>query len=274
LEYKAALSSTWIPTTTTATSVNLTGLTAGTVYDYRVRINCSAGSGNFTQAQFTTNAAPTLCPGNLDVSANGTTGGAATIALNTDVYGRLEVKNDNDHYRFVITNGGTITVTLTNLPADYQLALLSSTGTVLQSSTNSGTTSETINRTVTAGTYFVRVYPRNNGAFNASLCYILRVQTGTASRMAPEALISSNLSVSPNPATDVLNLVFDAEASGAGTITLLDQAGKAVASQAITVRQGSNMRSLDVSKLNNGLYYIRVQTGSSTKMSKVMIGRQ
>jgi hypothetical protein len=276
VDYKAASSSTWLSaaTATTTTSVNLTGLTAGTVYDYRVRINCSAGSGSFTQTQFTTTAAPTLCPGSLDVSTNGTTGGAATIALNTDVYGRLEAKNDNDYYKFVITTGGTITLTLTNLPADYQLALQSSTGTVLQSSTNSGTTSETINRTVTSGTYFVRVYPRNTGANNASLCYILRVQTGTATRMAPEELISSNLSVSPNPASDAVNLVFEAEASGAGTITLLDQSGKAVTSQAITVRQGSNMRSLDVSRLNNGFYYIRVQTGTSIKMSKVMIGRQ
>lgn len=273
-DYKAAASSTWLTaaTATTATSVNLAGLVAGTVYDYRVRINCPAGTGSYSQAQFTTSAAPTLCPGSLDVSTNGTTSGSATIALNTDVYGRIEARNDNDYYRFVISTGGTITISLTNLPADYQLSLLNSGGTVLQSSTNSSTTSETINRSVTAGTYFVRVYPRTNKIFNASLCYILKVQTGTAARMS-DPIVSSTLSVSPNPATNVVNLVFDAEASGPGTITMLDLSGKSVTSQAISVRQGRNMRSLDVSKLNSGIFYIRVQTGSSTKMSKVLIGK-
>ena len=77
-----------------------------------------------------------------------TTAGAATIPLNTDVYGLINVRGDNDYYKFIITTGGTITISLTTLPADYQLALLNSSGTTLQSSTNNGTTSETINATV------------------------------------------------------------------------------------------------------------------------------
>jgi hypothetical protein len=92
--YKAASSGTWITaaTATTATSVNLTGLTAGTVYDYRVRLNCAAGSGNYVQAQFTTAGTTIVCPGAYDVSTNGTTGGAATVPLNTDVFGQLNVR--------------------------------------------------------------------------------------------------------------------------------------------------------------------------------------
>ena len=70
-----------------------------------------------------------------------------------------------------ISVGGTITLSLTTLPADYQLALLNSTGGLIQSSTNNGTANETINRTVAAGTYYARIYPKNNGAFNAGNCY-------------------------------------------------------------------------------------------------------
>jgi hypothetical protein len=179
--------STWTSVTaTTATFVNLSGLTAGTLYNWHVRANCIGGAGNYVQASFTTATPPAQeCPGAYDVSTNGTTGGAATILLNTDVYGLINVRGDNDYYKF-ISSSSTITISLTTLPADYQLALLNSSGTTLQSSTNSSTTSETINATVTSGgTYYARVYPKSNGAFNANSCYTLRVQAGSA-RMNPE----------------------------------------------------------------------------------------
>jgi hypothetical protein len=59
IEYKAASSGTWIVAGTApalmAPSFNLTGLAASTVYDWRVKANCSTGYG---QAQFTTTAPP------------------------------------------------------------------------------------------------------------------------------------------------------------------------------------------------------------------------
>ncbi|CAN5578112.1 zinc-dependent metalloprotease family protein [soil metagenome] len=273
--YKAASSSTWITaaTATTAPSVPLSGLTAGTLYDYRVRINCAAGIGNYVQAQFTTTAPVVTCPGSYDVSTNGTIGGAATIPLNTDVFGLINVKSDNDYYKFTITTGGTITITLGTLPADYQLALLSSTGSTLQSSLNSGTVSETIARTVTAGTYYARVYPRNNGAFNASSCYTLRVQTGTAARMAEPQYVSNTISVSPNPARNTANLTFNAETSGTASISVISQTGAAVSKNNFAVNAGANTRKLDVSSLVNGTYFIKIQKGSAIQMAKLVVGK-
>ncbi len=56
VDYKVNTSSTWInaATATTATSVNLSGLTAATLYDWRVRTNCSSNSSSYVTAQFTT----------------------------------------------------------------------------------------------------------------------------------------------------------------------------------------------------------------------------
>src|SRR6185295_923852 len=52
VDYKAAASSTWLPAGSTATnSKTITGLTATTLYDWRVKSSCS---GSFSQAQFTT----------------------------------------------------------------------------------------------------------------------------------------------------------------------------------------------------------------------------
>ncbi len=279
VDYKAASSGTWInaATATAATSVNLAGLTASTLYDWRVRATCPAGTGSYVQAQFTTAGVPVVCPGTYDVSSNGTITGAATIPLNTDVKGLIDIRNDNDYYRFVITNGGTITITLTTLPADYHLALLNSAGTVLQSSTNSGTSSETINRTVTAGTYFARVYPRNNKAFNAGSCYTLRVQTGTASRNVTDIFVQSHsnkLSVSPNPGTGyAVNLAFKTEGAGNATISIISQTGSVLLNNIVAVNAGENTRKLDISRLPAGMYFIKMQTGAEVQMTKLVISK-
>lgn len=277
VDYKASSSSTWInaATATTATSVNLSGLVASTTYDWRVRINCAAGAGNYVQAQFTTSAATVVCPGIYDVSTNGTTSGAAAIPLNTDVKGLINVGTDNDYYKFVITTGGTISITLTTLPANYQLALLNSAGTVLQSSTNTGTTSETINRTVAAGTYYARVYPKSTGASNATVCYTLRVQTGTASKIAGADNIatdfSSRFSVYPNPARNFANLAFNAEVAGNARISVINQTGSEVIRKTIPVNEGANTSKVDVANLANGVYFVKIQTGSLVQMAKLVI---
>jgi hypothetical protein len=273
VDYKTNASSTWTnaATATTATSVNLTGLTAGTLYDWRVRATCPAGAGNYVQAQFTTTAPPVTCPGIYDVNTNGSTSGAALIPFNTDIKGLLSPSGDNDYYRFVITNGGTITMTLTTLPANYHLRLLNSSGTTLQTSSNSGTTSETISRTVTAGTYYARVYPQGN-ANNATSCYTLRVQLGTASRgLSEEQYVSNDFSVSPNPARNAANLSFNAEETGVANISITDRTGNIVFQNTIAVKPGENRKNLDLSRLSNGMYYVKIQIGNDTQVSKIVV---
>ena len=273
VEYKKNTESTWTTaaTATTVTSVDLSGLTAGTLYNWNVRANCSGGAGNYVQANFTT--ATPACPGSYDVSSNDNTTTAPTIALNTDIYGLINVRGDNDYYKFTIANGGTITISLTTLPADYQLALLNSGGTILQSSTNSGTNSETISATIaTAGTYYARVYPKSNGAFNAGSCYTLKVQTGTASRNPELVQLSGNkFSVFPNPAGFEANLVFKSMARGNYLVTVINQLGSVVLRKSMAVNEGDNFRKLDVSSLLSGMYYIKIQNGSEIQTAKIII---
>jgi len=274
VDYKAASSSTWISaaTATTATSVNLTGLTASTAYDWRVRTTCSSSSGNYVQSQFITAGTTVTCPGSFDVSTNGTTTGAAALPINTDVYGTIGVRGDVDYYSVALA-AGDITISLTNLPADYQLSLLSSSGATIQSSTNTSTISETINANVTAGTYYIRVYPKNNGAFNANSCYTLRVQ-GTASRMSPENVYLDNqLRVLPNPTVSRAKLSFTTRWSGSGTVSLINQTGAVVLTKKISVNAGDNSNELNVSSLASGMYFVKIQTGSVIQMTKLVIAK-
>lgn len=384
VDYKTNASGTWTnaATGTTATSVNLSGLSASTLYDWRVRTNCASSSSLYTQAQFTTLAAPgcgtafepnetlataatistgvansaaittstdndyfkitttgttnnvfslvgpsgvdfdmqilnsggtvlgsgtgatatetvtlnsqaagtyyirvfgyngansatcytitatttvvTSCSSVYDVSTNGSTGGAATIPFNTDIKGLVNPSGDNDYYKFVITTGGTITMTLTTLPANYHLRLLNSAGSTLQTSSNSGTTSETISRTVTAGTYYARVYPSNTNQWNATSCYTLKVALGTASR--EEDLITVNkISVFPNPVTNSVNVRIPG-IQGMADIKVFDIYGKLLMQRS----SGQVNTQLDVSALPSGVYMVRVMNNDKESTLKVV----
>ena len=259
IDIKASTATTWtnLSNSFTGTTANVTGLTASTTYDWRVRTNCSSSSSTYSQAQFTTTAGTGACPGIYDTSTNGTLSGAATIPYNTDVFGTIDLGSDRDYFRFAITNAGTATATLTNLPANYDLYILNSAGTTLAQSLNAGTTNESIARTYTAGTYYAYVRPRNNSSFNSTQCYTLKVQLGTASEANPgveeENLdIQTSINIFPNPAQDRLNIYRIGPSEH--NLHVYDLSGKIIYQQKLT----EMLTTLDISSLATGVYMVKV----------------
>ncbi len=277
VDYKLNSSTVWTSaaTATTSTSVVIAGLSASALYDYRVSTNCGVnGASGFSAAQFTTTAVVVnTCPGIYDVSTNGTVAGAATIPFNTDIKGLINTNSDNDYYKFVVTTGGTATITLSTLPGDYDIRLYSSNGTTqLAISQNGSTTSETITRTYTAGTYYVRVYGYNR-ANSTTTCYTLKVQLGTAAKGATEEFVqlNSDISVSPNPVGYTANLSYKFKEAGNASIIVTDKTGAIILKKSATVRAGENRQTLDVSTLANGMYFVKIQNGTEIQMAKVMV---
>ncbi|RBL92874.1 peptidase [Chitinophaga flava] len=272
VDYKPNTSSTWTnaATGTTATSVNLSGLTSGTLYDWRVRTNCSDGNSTYGAAQFTT--VSTGCASPYDNATNGTIAGAATIPFNTDITGLISPSGDIDNYKFVITTGGTITITLGTLPADYDLKLLNSAGSQVAISQAGGTTSETISRTVTPGTYYAQVYGYS-GANSATSCYTLRVQLGTASRGTENADVTDiteskvqKVEIFPNPANNILYINL-AGYTGKSEVSILDVNGREVLRREV----GAANSKLDISTLPIGIYMVRIKNGvKQVTMQKIV----
>lgn len=58
IEYKPTTSSTWLTTTSTTNSKILTGLVTATLYNLRVKANCTLGGSNYVTSQFTTYSSP------------------------------------------------------------------------------------------------------------------------------------------------------------------------------------------------------------------------
>ncbi len=243
-------------TSSTATeTVSLTNQAAGTYY---IRVFGYNGA-NSTSCYTITATATTVtgCANAYDVSTNGTTSGAATVPFNTNVTGLVSPSGDVDLYKFVISTGGTITLSLTTLPADYDLRLLNSAGTQLAISQNGGTTSETINYTAAAGTYYARVYGYNN-ANNASSCYTLKVQLGTAAKGVEDVPLYSSkkmLQVYPNPVNDRLNVLLTGY-EGVSEIRVTDVNGRQVA----VARSAQAITQIDLSRFARGVYFVQVIT--------------
>jgi len=279
VEYKPTSSGTWLTATsaTYATYVDLYSLSAATTYDWRVYANCSLTEiSNYSYAQFTTSGStpPPTCPGPYDISTNGTISGAATIPLNTYIQGTVSPRNDIDHYRFTISSGGTITVSLGTLPGNYDLAVLNSSGTQIGISQKKGIQSEWISLNVAAGIYYAKVYPKGS-ANSATSCYTLRVQTATASRVTTTATnvtatatkenVNPNFTINlfPNPAGDQLNVWVEGVHEKT-EIKVYNLMGKLVMQQ----ESGNTLTQLNISKLSSGFYLVKVNDGKEIRSAK------
>jgi hypothetical protein len=133
-------------------------LSAGTYY---VRVYPYIGDTSYTLSLTATR--PDAAGNTLSAARN--VGALRGTVSFQDFVGDIDV---NDYYRFSFTHTSNFRLALNGLSADADVELLNSSGGVIDSSTASGSTSESINRTLAAGTYYVRVYPYS-GDTNYSL---------------------------------------------------------------------------------------------------------
>lgn len=242
--------------TTTTESITLNSQPSGTYY---VKVIGYAGA--FSSSCYTLTATSVAsCRSSYDNTTNNNTSGALTIPFNTNVSGMIEAGGDVDHYKFAITTPGTITITLTTLPADYNLRLVNSAGTILKTSANSSTTSESIAYTITAaGTYYARVYGSTTSVSNATSCYTLKVALGTAARIIDVPVVK----VFPNPVAGILNVNMEGVTDGANLEIVNAQGSRLMVSPV----NAPNMK-MDVSTLLPGVYLIQVSNGKKTARAR------
>ena len=284
VDYKLATEpNTWTNAATATASifVNLSGLTASTLYDWRVRANCTGSSGSYVNAQFITGAVG--CPDILE--PNNTSITAAPVSAGISYNALIAANGDNDYYSF--NNSSTlrkIRVTLTNLPANYDLKLYKPNGNLQATSQNTGTTNETViynpnnNGNSNVGTYTVYVYG-SGGVFNATQCYTLLVELN-ATNFGPantpdegnaEIVKQEGLKLYPVPASKSVMASFDANSKGKAEITIIDQVGRVVLRKIVSVDQGINFNNLDIGKLSSGIYTVKISQEKEIKVKKLVI---
>jgi Pregnancy-associated plasma protein-A/Secretion system C-terminal sorting domain/Fibronectin type III domain/Bacterial pre-peptidase C-terminal domain len=283
LEYKTSAATTWtLITGITTTSRSLTGLTASTTYNYRVTAVCASGNSAVSNTvNFTTSAASGGCTDSYE--SNETLAAAKPITLNVNNTAKICSATDIDWYSFstTTTTGTRVRINLSTLPADYDVELYNSAGTLLGSSAAGGTTSEQIilNATTT-GAYRVKVFGYG-GVFNTATNYTLRCSTKTTNFRLDQdgsaAGISeigiSKVTLFPNPANDKVNVQFVADQEGQAGIQLLDLTGKVVRTQAATAAEGENTMGIQIGDLAAGLYLVRIELNGTVLTRRLDVVR-
>lgn len=279
VEYKIVTDLNWTnpPTTTTSTTVTWSGLVPATTYEWRVRANCPGATGAYSSAQFTT-IDPNTCPDILEPNNSITT--AAAIGTGTNYLAQIGFTGDNDYYSFNNNSSArNIRVTLTNLPADYDIRLYNKKNQQVGISQNGGVADETIIYNVGnnggVGNYKVYVYGFN-GAFSNAQCYTLNVQTSSTvftngSNQAER--VRTGLKVYPVPASEAITVAFDAYAKGNASISIINSTGQQMLHKKVFVNDGINFNTIDLSKFSPGVYYLKVDNGKETRSQKIVVSK-
>jgi Bacterial Ig domain/Secretion system C-terminal sorting domain len=227
---------------------------------------------------------------NDNETANNLSTTAVTLTVNTAKTSQIGSNGDVDFYKFTTTAAAPkVKVTLSNLPADYDLDFYSANGSgaissKIATSANGNTTTESItyNTQTTAKTYYLRVYGYG-GAFSTATCYNLLVQTSNVNFVkinpiaAPvdkptnEVVLLEQLSLFPNPTKDEVNMRFIATKAGVYDVVLYNSTGKAILTQKVQFNEGENGASFDVLTLTRGLYIVKVSNGDELFSQKVIL---
>jgi hypothetical protein len=281
VQYKKSTTTTWTSVSTATTNYSLTGLSSSTIYNWQVRTNCSSGSSAYTTgANFTTQASvSTSCTDSYET--NNTLSAAKTITANSNITALLNTSTDLDWFKFSNTSTAkNIRVTLSNLPADYDLRLYNSAGTLLYTSANAGTTIEQIKyNNAPLGTYFIRV-SGYNGAFNASSCYKLRADiSSTAFKLnsGEETILSESensfFEVFPNPNKGFFNYKIDSEMIGSYAVMVKDSYGRLVYEEQIDKQDQLFESTINLENFSDGIYFVVLDNGSKIQTVKLLINK-
>lgn len=284
--YKESNSTSWVDAAINigSTSYTLTGLSAATSYDWRVSPLCSYGTdvdiwgGGVAQASFTTLAC------NDVYETNNTSSQAKTISFGISATARISSVTDIDWFKITAPNNSnnTLQITLTNLPADYDLYVYNKNLVQVGSSVNVGTSNEVViyNSNARKATYYIKVVGKN-GAYNTSQCYNLLAQAagsgGSVTRASDPVNevtdISDKQLLYPNPAFEFVHLRFNSTMEGPVNVQIFNTAGQLIKQSAIKITKGYNQVKIAVNDIRPGMYLLRINKGELNMIRKFVIAR-
>ncbi len=295
LEYRRTLDSAWTSVSNlignTFTINNLQPLTA---YEARLRARCSNAveSASTSTIYFQTLGKiiipppPPLVVCEDIYEPNNTLSTARYIANNIKTSGMIADVKDRDWFSLKTPVGTTVKITLSGLPADYDMRLFDNRLRLVGSSENQGTADETIKYTTAVGQDNLLLYIYGyNGNFNANQCYNLEINALINGQNMPiNAAINpinfreknnknsentEGVFVFPNPTNGILNI--ELPTNNSALIQVINAMGQINFIHKNPVLNEKNQCSIDMSNLINGLYFIKIEQEGQVWTKKIML---
>jgi bacillolysin len=297
LQYKTSATTTWTTINTTNTSVNLTGLTAGTVYNFQVQSQCSAGGASLYSAASnftTTGTAPIsycVSKGN-NVSREYINKVAIGTINNTSGsnagYGNFTNLSTN------LTGGSTVTIILTpgyvtnnrkenwNVWIDYNKnGLFTDAGekVTFGNGTGSITKSFVVPTSALNGPTRMRIQMQYNSYVSTSCTtftngevedYTVNIVGNVAFNRIAENI--SNYVLFPNPTSDIIHLNMISEKSESRNFSIYNSVGQLQYAVNYSLTKGMNYVEFNTSELQKGIYILKID-GEQPKTMRFAVER-
>ncbi|MBK6732371.1 MAG: T9SS type A sorting domain-containing protein [Bacteroidetes bacterium] len=270
---------TWTEGSTAGLTISFTGLLAGTDYEWQVQTDCGGGSVSAytTSIYFTTTGGVGGC---VDLGEpNNSISTPYTLSSGTTYNALIASGSDLDYYKFTTTSpNAKIKVTVSSLPADYDVRLYDNKKKQKGISENSGTSNETIIwNTSASGIRYVYVYGYS-GAYNATDCYDLKIEVSSSSWrtdgseiFAQEEWDNAIVNIFPNPASDKISVDYYSVQETGVTMKVYDLLGNLVNTITADVVEGENLIGVDVRNLSAGIYIVEISNGKSNYTDKFIV---
>jgi hypothetical protein len=288
VEYKQSTSAIWLSAATGLTSLSYTlnALSTSTGYDWRVLATCFASvPGNYAQSFFTSEQAPPPHTCNDIYETNNTSSQTKTISIGSTISAGISSATDIDWFKLTTLNNNStsLEITLSNLPADYDLYFYDKKLKLVASSTVTGTSNEVVISTSSARnpTYYIKVVGKN-GAYTTSQCYTLLVQAGSTTSVLSRLSDRANEKITdefkndilfPNPANEFVILGFNSDVQGPSNIQIMNTAGQLVKLHLINLVKGYNQVRIPVQELGSAMYLLQIKKGELNIIKRFVITR-
>lgn len=175
----------------TQRSCTLTGMTAST--DYQVHVIARSLGGDSPPSS----AASLRTSDRVDLGSDTLVGATALGGTPQTATDPIDLPSDVDHWKFVNPVSGTVTVSLTNLPDDYDLYVMSTGGQLLGYSLYAYTHDDVVTLDLAAGEYVAKVLPYTG---HSSTPYRISVSTPQVVEPTPDPTPTDSESPTPEPA--------------------------------------------------------------------------
>lgn len=227
---------------------------------------------------------------NDNETANNSATTAPILALNTLRNSQIGSATDVDYYKFTTTTSSPkLKITLSDLPADYDIRLYNakSNGTIgsqIGVSQQGGVSTETIvyNTPTVGAIYYLKINGYNK-AYSTTDCYSLLAATSNTSFTIKKGIELSGkfeatdlikiepMTIYPNPAHDMVNVRIICEEAMNCDVNMINSVGKTVKVLKAHYEQGENFTTIPIDDLPQGIYFVKIYTGTESLIQKVII---